>query len=129
MLCSCHFDKMQDYIFWAVCLLSVRSAAAWPASIHQKLISEDVAVTPERVRAGPTAVPPASVPTGFMRTVDPSISDLIRRLPKAELHIHVEGTIEPELMWALAQRNNVTLPYPDLAAAKAARCVHCTSPL
>lgn len=41
---------------------------------------------------------------------------LIARLPKAELHIHIEGSLEPEMMLALAQRNGVDLPYPDAAA-------------
>ncbi|GAB4817172.1 hypothetical protein N2152v2_004218 [Parachlorella kessleri] len=49
------------------------------------------------------------------------LDSLISLLPKAELHAHVEGTLEAELMWKLAQRNGVTLPWPDLAAAKAAR--------
>jgi hypothetical protein len=53
--------------------------------------------------------------------VSKPLADLIRRLPKAELHIHIEGTLEPELMFKLAERNKVTLPYPDVAAAKAAR--------
>ncbi len=39
------------------------------------------------------------------------ISDLIQRIPKAELHLHIEGTLEPELMMALAERNAVELPY------------------
>ncbi|MCT4656317.1 MAG: adenosine deaminase [Cohaesibacter sp.] len=36
---------------------------------------------------------------------------LIDRLPKAELHLHIEGTLEPDMMLKLAKRNNVTLPY------------------
>lgn len=47
--------------------------------------------------------------------------DLIQRLPKAELHVHIEGTLEPDLMFALAKRNNITLPYPSQKAAIAAR--------
>jgi adenosine deaminase len=39
------------------------------------------------------------------------LTDLIQRMPKAELHLHIEGTLEPELMMALAERNGVELPY------------------
>lgn len=39
------------------------------------------------------------------------MSDLISRLPKAELHLHIEGTLEPEMLLALAQRNSVAMPY------------------
>jgi adenosine deaminase len=41
-------------------------------------------------------------------------------MPKAELHLHIEGTLEPEMMVALAQRNGVTLPYASVEAIREA---------
>jgi adenosine deaminase len=41
-------------------------------------------------------------------------------LPKAELHLHIEGTLEPDLMFELARRNGVTLPYADAEAVRRA---------
>ena len=45
---------------------------------------------------------------------------LITRLPKCELHIHVEGSLEPELMFALARRNGISLPYASVDAVRQA---------
>jgi len=45
---------------------------------------------------------------------------LIDRLPKCELHIHIEGSLEPELMFALAQRNKVKLPFASVEEVRKA---------
>ncbi len=44
----------------------------------------------------------------------------IKALPKAELHVHIEGTFEPEQIFAFAERNRVKLKYPDIDALRAA---------
>jgi adenine deaminase len=50
----------------------------------------------------------------------PDTHSLIQRLPKCELHIHIEGSLEPELMFALARRNGVRLPYASVEALRQA---------
>ncbi|WP_119965600.1 adenosine deaminase [Simplicispira lacusdiani] len=45
---------------------------------------------------------------------------LLRAMPKAELHIHIEGSLEPELIFELARRNDLRLPYPSVEALRAA---------
>ncbi|KPA86174.1 adenine aminohydrolase (AAH) [Leptomonas pyrrhocoris] len=48
------------------------------------------------------------------------IEHLIEALPKAELHLHIEGTLSPELLFALAKKNGVELPYKTLEDVRAA---------
>lgn len=48
------------------------------------------------------------------------MKDWLRTLPKAELHLHIEGTLEPELMFELAARNDVALPYASIEEVRAA---------
>ncbi len=54
------------------------------------------------------AIPPERLPA------------LLRAMPKAELHIHIEGSLEPELIFALAKRNGVVLPYASVEELRAA---------
>ena len=48
------------------------------------------------------------------------ISNFIKHTPKAELHLHIEGTLEPELMFKLAKRNNINIPYKNAEEVKSA---------
>ncbi|MET2985266.1 adenosine deaminase [Aureibaculum conchae] len=48
------------------------------------------------------------------------MKNFIRNLPKAELHLHIEGTLEPELLFSLAERNNIKLKYDSIEQLKSA---------
>ncbi|WP_018950800.1 MULTISPECIES: adenosine deaminase [unclassified Thioalkalivibrio] len=52
------------------------------------------------------------------------MQDAIATLPKVELHLHIEGSLEPELMFALAERNDVDLPYASVEEVRAAYQFH-----
>jgi len=49
-----------------------------------------------------------------------AVSKLVRSLPRAELHMHIEGSLEPEMMMSLAARNGIASPYGSIEEAKAA---------
>ena len=49
----------------------------------------------------------------------------IRQLPKAELHLHIEGSFQPELMFAIAQRNNIKIKYTSIEEVKEAYKFDC----
>lgn len=55
---------------------------------------------------------------------DATMESFIRALPKAELHIHIEGSLEPELVFALAAKHGVALPYPSVDALRRAYDFH-----
>jgi adenosine deaminase len=53
------------------------------------------------------------------------MKNFLSKLPKAELHLHIEGSLEPELMFALAQRNTIEIPYKNIEEVKEAYKFSC----
>ena len=49
-----------------------------------------------------------------------TILEYIKKSPKAELHMHIEGSLEPEQMFALAKRNNIQIPFKNISDVKKA---------
>jgi adenosine deaminase len=58
--------------------------------------------------------------TSAIPALSAAMRSFVEALPKTELHLHIEGTLEPELLFALAQRNKVALPYASVEALRAA---------
>lgn len=68
----------------------------------------------------PNTQPPSGPASGVPTTASEGVNAFIAGLPKAELHLHIEGALEPELMVALAERNRVPLPYAGVDELRAA---------
>ena len=62
----------------------------------------------------------SSAATSVSPPLSSTMQAFIAAMPKTELHLHIEGTLEPELLFALAQRNQVALPYSSVEALRAA---------
>src|SRR5690348_16798603 len=68
---------------------------------------------------GPSRPPPIA-PCRRNRMLTEELRKILESMPKAELHIHIEGSLEPELIFALAERNGVSLPCPSVEALRRA---------
>src|SRR5690348_15043079 len=59
-----------------------------------------------------------------MTPLSDRLETLITKMPKAELHLHIEGTLEPELMFEIGRRNNVPLRFKSMEAVREAYNFH-----
>ena len=59
-----------------------------------------------------------------MSLKDPELEAFVRALPKAELHLHIEGSLEPEMVFDLAHKHGIALKYPTVEALRAAYDFH-----
>ena len=70
------------------------------------------------LRHGGLSRSPLTGQTGLNGIVE--TASFIRSLPKAELHVHIEGTLEPEMMFALVARNGIDLPFDTVGEVREA---------
>ena len=61
-----------------------------------------------------------AIPAAVAQIAPAQVPDLLRTMPKAELHMHIEGSLEPELIFALAARNGVALKYASVEELRSA---------
>jgi adenine deaminase len=76
-------------------------------------------VSPAKSQRRSRLYPPAPSAHNSLMT-DTALETFVRGLPKAELHMHIEGSLEPELMFELAERNGVVLPFKTVDEIRAA---------
>lgn len=100
----------------------VRGAAAiGGAMMAGRTLAQEATPAAGTPAPAPFALPPMPVPA----TPDEiDMARFIRVMPKAEYHVHLEGTLEAEMKFMLAQRNGITLPFADVAAMKASYQYH-----
>jgi adenosine deaminase len=94
----------------------VRTAAARSGTYTGRLLPA--------VWASPSARRRGERNEAAMSPTPDDLADFVRRLPKAELHLHIEGTLEPEMAFAKAARHGIRLPYESAAALRAAYDFH-----